>query len=163
MTTWDNKTAADVMSNHVVSIAEKDSIQDAMRIMTEHHISGVPVVDSQDRCIGVISTSDIVSLVEEDEEFLEGQIPKTDNWFNPESQKWEETPFSPGMLGEFDLVNVSEAMTGDPRTVTLETKIVEVARTIMEHDIHRIFVVDGDQRLQGVISAIDFVQLVAEG
>ena len=157
------KTAADIMSQGVVSMEATDSIQDAMQIMTEHHVSGVPVVDDKNRCIGVISTSDIVSFVEADQDALEGQIPHTENWFNPETQKWEESMFSHDMLGEYDLVPVADAMTNDPLTVHPQMPVVDVARTMMEHGIHRVFVVNDDRRLQGVISGFDFVQLVAEG
>lgn len=161
-TTIEDRTAAAVMSPGVVSVEEDDSIQDAMRKITEHHVSGVPVVDRENRCIGVISTSDIVAFIEADQEFLEGQIPRSDNWFNPETQKWEELQFSPELLGEYDLVKVSEAMTSDPVTVTPATPIDAVARILIEHSIHRILVVDDEQRLQGVISAMDFVQLIAD-
>lgn len=157
------RTAADIMSRGIVSIEPTDSIQDAMQIMTEHHVSGVPVVDENNRCIGVISTSDIVSFVEADQEALEGQIPRTENWFNPETQKWEESMFSPEMLGEYDLVPVTDAMTNDPLTVHPKMLVVDVARTMIEHGIHRVFVVNDARRLQGVISGFDFVQLVAEG
>lgn len=157
------KTAADIMSRGVVSVEATESIQDAMRIMTEHHVSGVPVVDETNRCIGVISTSDVVSFVEADQEALEGDIPRTENWFNPETQKWEESMFSHEMLGEYDLVPVADAMTSDPLTVHPEMPVVDVARAMMEHGIHRVFVVNDAKRLHGVISALDFVQLVAEG
>lgn len=157
------KSASDLMSKGIVSVEPNDSIQAAMQIMTEHHVSGVPVVDERNRCIGVVSTSDIVSFIEEDQEAMEGQIVRTENWFNPETQKWEESIFSPEMLGEYDSVPVSDAMTRDPLTVGPAMPVVDVAQVMVEHGIHRVFVVDDDQCLQGVISALDFVQLVAEG
>lgn len=157
------KSASDVMSQGIVSVEANDSIQEAMQIMTEHHVSGVPVVDEQNHCIGVISTSDVVSFIEADQEALEGEVARTENWFNPESQKWEESIFSHEMLGEYDLVPVSDAMTRDPLTVGPAMPVVAVAQAMMEHGIHRVFVVDDNQHLQGVISALDFVQLVAEG
>ena len=156
-------TAASIMSRGIVSVDESNSLQDAMQIMTEHHVSGVPVIDEGRRCIGVISTSDIVSFVEADQEAIEGTIQRTESWFNPETQKWEESIFSHDMLGEYDLVRVSEAMTINPLTVTSETPVTVVARRMVDHGIHRVFVVDAQQRLQGVISAFDFVEFVAEG
>lgn len=157
------QTAASIMSRGIVSVDATNSLQDAMQVMTEHHVSGVPVIDEGRRCIGVISTSDIVSFVEADHEAMEGTIHRTENWFNPETQKWEESMFSPEMLGEYDLVRVSEAMTSNPLTVTPETPVPSVARTMVDQGIHRVFVVDAEQRLQGVISAFDFVEYVAEG
>lgn len=154
-------TAAEVMNRDVVTLTADDSLQNAMQIMTQHHVSGVPIVDSENRCIGVVSTSDVVSFVEADQEALEGTIPRTENWFNPETQKWEESTFSPEMLGEYDSVPIADAMTSDPLTVTPDMPVAEVARLMSEYGIHRVFVVDEDRRLQGVISAFDFVQLVA--
>ncbi len=156
------RSASDVMSRGIVSVEVNDSIQEAMQIMAEHHVSGVPVVDEQNRCIGVISTSDVVSFIEADQEAMEGEIARTENWFNPETQKWEESIFSPEMLGDYDLVPVSDAMTRDPLTVGPDMPVARVAQTMMEHGIHRVFVVDEGQHLKGVISALDFVQLVAE-
>lgn len=61
------------------------------------------------------------------------------------------------MLGEYDLVPVSEAMPRDPLTVEPAMPVVHVAKTMFEHGIHRVFVVDDGQHLRGVISAMDFV------
>ncbi|NQV24410.1 MAG: CBS domain-containing protein [Rhodopirellula sp.] len=155
-------TAANVMKRDVVTLDPRESLQDAMRIMTENHVSGVPVVDRENRCVGVISTSDIVSFVEADLEALEGEIVRTENWFNPETQQWEESVFSPEMLGDYVSVPVSDAMTSDPITVIPTMPIAEVAQLMTARGIHRVFVVDTEKRLQGVISAFDFVQLVAE-
>lgn len=154
-------TAADVMQRDVVTLDARESLQDAMQIMTQHHVSGVPVVDTENRCIGVISTSDVVSFVEADQEALDGTIIRTENWFNPETQKWEESAFSPEMLGEYDAVPVSDAMTNDPLTVTPKMPIADVAQLMADRGIHRVFVVDKGKHLQGVISAFDFVRLVA--
>ena len=56
--------AADVMSRGVVTLDARATLHEAMQVMTEHHVSGVPVIDKDHRCIGVISTSDVVSFIE---------------------------------------------------------------------------------------------------
>ena len=155
------KTAADLMSREVVTLGERDSLQEAMKIMTEQHVSGVPVTDPAGHCLGVISTSDIVAFIEADQEELEGTSPPAGAWFNPETQKWEESMFSPDLLGEYDAVPVTDAMTSDPLTVAPSTPVGEVARLMVDSEVHRVFVVDEQQRLEGVISAFDFVELVA--
>ena len=154
-------TAADVMNRDVVTLGARASLHDAMQVMTEHHVSGVPVVDQQDQCIGVISTSDVVSFIEADLEALESEIVRTENWFNPETQKWEESVFSSELLGEYDAVPVSDVMTSNPLTVLPTQSIANVARLMTSRGIHRVFVVNEEKRLHGVISAFDFVQLVA--
>ena len=156
-------TAAELMSRDVVTLDDRDSLQEAMKIMTEQHVSGVPVTDAAGHCLGVISTSDIVAFIEADQEELEGTSPPTGAWFNPETQKWEESMFSPELLGEYDSVAVADAMTSDPLTVVPSAAIGEVARLMIDNSVHRIFVVDDENRLKGVISTFDFVAIVARG
>lgn len=156
------KTAAELMSRDVVTLDDRDSLQEAMKIMTEQHVSGVPVTDAAGHCLGVISTSDIVAFIEADQEELEGTSPPSGAWFNPETQKWEESMFSPDLLGEYDAVPVTDAMTSDPLAVKPTTAVNEVARLMVDNEVHRVFVVDGQQRLEGVISAFDFVEMIAD-
>lgn len=157
------RTAGDLMSRDVVTLRLRDSLQEAMRIMTEQHVSGVPVVDPAGHCLGVITTSDIVAFIEADQEELEGTGPPRGNWFNPDTQRWEESMFSPELLGEYDAVPVEEAMTSDPLTVSPDMLVQDVAQLMVDHEVHRVFVVDEQQRLEGVISAVDFVELIARG
>ena len=156
------QTAADLMNADVVVIGPNDSLQEAMQVMTENHVSGLPVVDQRNHCVGVITASDIVAFVESDQEELESDGPRSENWFNPETQKWEQWTFSHEMLGEYDEVPVSEAMTIDPLTVGPDATVRDVARLMTTSEIHRVFVVDSDGRLVGVISSFDFVRLLAE-
>ena len=49
---------ADIMQRDVVTVAPATPIQDAARLMLEHHIGGLPVVDDG-RLVGVITETDI--------------------------------------------------------------------------------------------------------
>jgi CBS domain-containing protein len=51
--------ARDVMTTNVIVLAPSDSVDDAARLLTFHHISGMPVVDD-DRVVGVISEADLI-------------------------------------------------------------------------------------------------------
>jgi CBS domain-containing protein len=53
-------TAIDVIKGDVVVVEENDGLADVMSLMAENHVSGLPVVDSDCRCISVISTMDFV-------------------------------------------------------------------------------------------------------
>jgi CBS domain-containing protein len=47
-------------------------------------------------------------------------------------------------------------------TVTLSTSLAEAARTMVDQRVHRVVVIDDEQRPIGVLSAMDFVTLYAE-
>jgi CBS domain-containing protein len=53
-------------------------------------------------------------------------------------------------------------MSRDLIFVKREATIREVAQTMLKQKIHRVPVLDDDQRLYGIISAVDFVQLFAD-
>jgi CBS domain-containing protein len=53
--------ARDIMSPNVVTITENATIQEAARKLSDYRISGMPVVDSEQRVIGIVSEIDIIS------------------------------------------------------------------------------------------------------
>jgi CBS domain-containing protein len=53
-------------------------------------------------------------------------------------------------------------MSQPPITVLLTTPLVEAARRMVDERVHRVVVVNDDQRPLGVLSAMDFVTLFAE-
>ena len=64
LATWPNTTlvASDLMTRAVVTVRQDLSVADAVQVLISHSISGVPVVDDQDRCVGVFSTADFARL-----------------------------------------------------------------------------------------------------
>lgn len=47
--------ASDVMQRNVLCVAEDATVREAMEKLVAHHISGMPVVDDQQRLVGIIS------------------------------------------------------------------------------------------------------------
>lgn len=156
-------TAADVMQTDVVSARLDDNLQEAMALMTENHVTGLPVVDGEDRCVGVVSATDILSFEQDHAEDTVDANSGLARHFDPESGRWEDVRLTAWALEEFADVRVSEIMSHDIVAVGASTALKDVARAMVSHDVHRILVVDGKRRLLGVISAVDFVRLIAEG
>ena len=52
---------SDVMSGHVRTAREDDDVQDVLREMADAQIRRLPVVDSQDRLVGMVSLGDIAA------------------------------------------------------------------------------------------------------
>jgi CBS domain-containing protein len=50
----------DIMSKDVVTVYETNTIEEVARIFIDKKISGVPVVDSQKKLVGIISEGDLV-------------------------------------------------------------------------------------------------------
>lgn len=56
-------TAGELMTKEVVTVQEKTPIREAIELMLRRRISGVPVVDTNMRLVGVLSEKDVLSLV----------------------------------------------------------------------------------------------------
>lgn len=53
-------TAKEIMSSPAVSVTVEQTLQDVIEILAKNRFSGVPVVDNENKVIGVISDTDII-------------------------------------------------------------------------------------------------------
>lgn len=52
--------ARDIMTTSIVSIGPDASVQDAARLLSDHAISGAPVLDTQGHMVGLVTEADII-------------------------------------------------------------------------------------------------------
>ena len=55
----------DIMTDQVVAIGPKATIDEAISRILDHRVSGLPVVDDEGQLLGVISEIDVIDLVYE--------------------------------------------------------------------------------------------------
>jgi CBS domain-containing protein len=53
----------EILSQQVVRVTPSHSIEDCMRLMTEHRIRHLPVVNEEDEVVGIISIGDLVNWI----------------------------------------------------------------------------------------------------
>jgi CBS domain-containing protein len=150
-----NPSVADVMTETPLTVSKNDGLQDALTLMAENHVSGLPVVD-QGFCVGVITASDILRFAEGDRDL------KASRYFDPESNRWESVPVPTPALAELARISVGELMTRDILTVGLDTPLREAAAKMVAHSVHRVLVIDRQERLRGILTSLDFVRLFAQ-
>jgi CBS-domain-containing membrane protein len=146
-----NLTARDLMSTDVESIPQWMTLPVAARMMSQAHISGAPVVDSDGHCLGVISTTDFMTWAEGGE-----GAAKPEAGDGSAHSAWQ-------MLDAEDLpVNlVRRYMTANPVTVVPEMPIGELVQKMVDAHIHRVIVVDQEGKPLGIISSTDILAAVA--
>lgn len=152
--------ASDYMQRDIITVSPNNTLRDALALMTENHVTGLPVMDGRSRCIGLITSSDILSC--EDERADASTSTATTGFFDPETQQWENVPLSAFGLEEFGDVPVVDVMTRDLIWVERSTTLKEAARLMLRYRVHRVLVMDSDARLYGILSAFDFVRVVAD-
>lgn len=153
--------ASDIMQRDIAVVYEADSLQEAMQVMTENHVTGLPVVNGKSQCVGLITASDILNYEQEHSEFTSEANADMARHYNPDTEQWESVRVTSFALEEFADVRVQEVMTRDLISVTQETALTEVARKMRDARIHRVLVLNEEQGILGIISSFDFVTLYA--
>ena len=144
------RTAEDLMSDNPVSLREDATIPEAVALMTDRGYSAAPVIDEAGRPIGVISRTDI--LVHEREQVRHAQ-PVDQGEAHPRWLRHE------GFSIEIaDATRVRDIMTPTVFTASTTTSAADVVKQMVELKVHQLFVVDEDDALVGVISALDIVR-----
>ena len=120
--------AKDVMTRTVVSIDQDATVLQAARLMLQHHISGLPVVDKEGALVGVLSEGD----------FLRRSETHTER----RRSRWLEFLMGPGRIAG-DYVHshgnkVSEVMSSDLKTVGEEASLEDIVALMEKHRIKRV-------------------------
>ncbi|MFN8223099.1 MAG: CBS domain-containing protein [Gaiellales bacterium] len=133
----------DAMTTELVSATPETTLKDAARVLVEHRISGLPVVDAEGIIVGVISEADIVAKEVDDtprgsvlQRFLEG--PPVDDRFYART--------------------VGEAMSSPALTITADRQLAQAASTMLAEGVNRLPVVDATGRLVGLVTRGDLVR-----
>ena len=155
-------TAADIMQRHMVTIGIRGTLREALALMTENHVTGLPVVGGKAKCVGLVSASDILFYEQEHAEQTEAVNADVAQHFNPDLQQWENVRLSAFALEEFGDIYVEDVMTREVVTVTQEMPLKKVASRMRDAGIHRVLVVDENSELVGIISSYDFVLAAAD-
>lgn len=53
--------ASDIMTRPVITVGPDDTVRDAAHLLVEHGFAGLPVVDDDERVIGVITEADVLA------------------------------------------------------------------------------------------------------
>lgn len=59
-------TARSVMTTKLITAREETPLEQAVRLLMEHHISGLPVVDGANRLVGILTEKDLLRLLDDD-------------------------------------------------------------------------------------------------
>ncbi|MHC5613501.1 MAG: CBS domain-containing protein [Nostoc sp.] len=148
------KTVADVMSRDPIVVRVETPLKEAIQILAERHISGLPVVDDVGKLVGIISETDLM---------------------------WQETGVTPPAYIMFlDSViylqnpatydrdlhkalgqTVGEVMSKNPISISLDKTLAEAATIMHDHSVHRLPVLEGASQVIGILTRGDIIRAMA--
>lgn len=148
------KTVADVMSRDPITVKPQTPIKEAIKILAEQRISGLPVVDDAGSLVGVISETDLLWQETGVEPPL--YIMFLDSVIFLENPARHEQELHKA-LGQ----TVGEVMSTNPVTVESAQPLRKAAKLMQEKSIRRLAVVNDQGKLIGILTPGDIVRAMA--
>jgi CBS domain-containing protein len=146
--------AVDVMTPHVITIDPDASVQELARLLSERGISGVPVVDSDEQLLGIVSEGDLLHRAET------GTERRTEH----QRSRWLDTIASDDDLArEYVRAHgrrVKDVMTATVISVSDTMDLADVATLLETKRVKRVPVVR-DGKIVGIISRANLVRALA--
>ena len=144
--------AADVMTTDVITVSPTTTVQEVAKLLSERGISGVPVVDADNRLVGILSEGDLLHRAETG----------TDRW--PERRRsWWLDSLALDEARSYVKANArtaGELMTRDVISVDETTELADIAILLETRRIKRVPVLR-DGKLVGIVSRANLVRALA--
>lgn len=149
------RPVSEVMTSPVFSVRPETPLQEAVTLLSSHHISGLPVVDADGALVGELSEKDL--MVRESGfdagpyvMFLDAVI------YLRNPLEWNRQVHQ--VLGS----TVGDLMSTQAHTCSASTSLPQAARQLNDRRIQRLFVVDDQGVMVGVLTRGDVVRALAE-
>lgn len=139
--------AADVMTRNVRTVPAGTTLLSAVRLMLDARVSGLPVVDDENRLLGIVTEGDLLRRFELGTEhqrsgwlkFLRGPGRAADDYVRSHAR------------------HVDDIMSLDPVVGAPDSKLNELVQLMEKHRIKRVPIVDGG-KLVGIVSRADLLR-----
>jgi CBS domain-containing protein len=139
--------AADLMTREIVTVGPETPLADAIRLMLDHRVSGLPVVDGTGRLVGLLTEGDLLH--------------RTETGTDAVRLGWLQALVARGRMAEQYVRThgrrVGDVMTRDVLTVGEASPLDDIIRIMESRHVRRVPVVEG-RRLVGIVSRPDLIR-----
>lgn len=147
--------AKEIMTVNVISVKKEDTVENVIKLLMDNNISGMPVIDEDNRVIGIVTEGDLIYRSKK------LQIPSyftiLDSYIFLENPKTINEQLRK-MVG----YKVEDIMTEDVIMVDEDEEVEEIATIMTSKKINRVPVVK-DGKLVGIVSRRDIIRAYARG
>jgi CBS domain-containing protein len=152
------KTAGEIMARDVPSVHPSDDARTAIDLLSKSDLGAIPVVDNDNKLVGIVSESDLILSEEESDLHLPHYLNIMGGIVFVGSMKGFEERLEKAFATE-----VSELMTADPIVAHDYEAADRVAKKIAEKHHNHLPVVDGDGYLAGMVTRADALAALVDG
>ncbi|RAQ97834.1 DUF190 domain-containing protein [Thermogemmatispora tikiterensis] len=146
------RTAADVMNRQVRTVRPEQSLREAARLMVETGLRRLPVVDRDQRLVGMLSRTDLLRAV-------------TPSPLASEAEEREPEPGDSVAMAEGSSAasaSIKDYLRPAVATVHEDTSLAEVLEALLQSPLKRVVVVDDGNHVRGIISDVDVLAHLQE-
>ncbi len=136
----------DVMTKNVISVQKYEGIVHVANLLAERNISGVPVVDREDRVVGIVTQADILSMIGVGREHTLKDLLK---YMLGE-------PLPERRMGDI----AGDIMTAPVASIPPGATVADAVRSMGDRKIRRLAVVDDAGKLVGIVTRADILRAV---
>ncbi len=149
------KSVAEVMTRDPLTVKPETPLREAIKILAEKRISGLPVVDDAGKLIGVISETDLM--------WQQAGVTPPAYFMIFDSVIYLKNPVEYDRelhkaLGQ----TVGEVMNQKPVTISPDKPLREAAKIMRDRKIHRLPVLDDSEQIVGILSLSDIIRDMAK-
>ncbi|WP_329625188.1 CBS domain-containing protein [Streptomyces sp. NBC_01255] len=138
-----HRRISELMTREVVSVRGDAPFKEIVRTLSQHRVTAVPVVDGEGRVVGVVSEGDLLRKTA-DQAAAPSGLPAV-----PDLEAWERA--------KAEGTRAEELMSAPAVCARTEWTVAETARLMEVQGVKRLVVVDGDDRLVGIVSRRDLL------
>jgi CBS domain-containing protein len=138
-----SSTVKDVMSTHVIAVRQSAPYKEVAAMLRDRRVSAFPVIDDDNKVIGVVSESDLLT-----KEAFEGTAPRT-----------LESLTRSSLRSQVNAVTAADLMTRPPVTISPDEPVTHAARLMYNRRVKRLPVTGGDGSLLGIVSRADVLSV----
>lgn len=144
---------ANIMTAEVVSVVRSSEVTEVVRLMVEHAISGIPVVEAG-RVVGIVTERDIIA------QEIEVDVPAYGTFLDAVFRfPWDK---SEEELRHILATTAGQLMSTDVVTVSPSATVRDAASLMYKRRVNPLPVVDERGHLVGIVSRSDIIRLLTE-
>lgn len=145
--------AREMMSQEVITVSLETTVEELAKLLYQHNIGGVPVVDGTGELLGVVTESDLID--QSKKIHIPTMVSFLDSVIFLESARNLEKE-----LKKMTGATVADIYSASPQSIGEETTLEEIATIMAEHQVHTLPVLK-DGKIVGVVGKGDLIKMLA--
>lgn len=141
----------DIMTADVTTVRPTTPLRDAARLLLELRISGLPVIDDDDKLVGIVTEADFLAALG-----IPGHHPAHNLWETLEGM-FRHQPATSNLQA-----TVADIMIHNIITITADKTLQEAIELMKKNHIKRVVVTDEERKIKGIITRSNLVKILLQ-